>query len=272
MAPNFIVFQAYGSKDILHEMLVSISSILRFDLAMSPQIIVYTDSRSYLEKWLPSSIIYIDTPNERWEEWKGTQHFVHRAKIQMLRDFATRFEGNVLYCDTDTYFLQSPEPLFLQIANGELLMHVDEGPLKDSENLVFKKLVKFLKVHKTEYIPVDTHMWNAGVLGFQTSDVNLLDRALVMSDDLYKSYPKHVMEQLAFSFVFQSKKRRSCEETIFHYWDFKEYRSVLATFFKESEGQSYAVWSTKLAGILPMDLRDTLKAPKRLPLWRRIFK
>lgn len=271
MFSGFVVFQAYGNKDILHEALVSISSILRFGTVVPSQIVVYTDLQAYFKKWLPEGIVYVDTPQEKWEEWKGPRKFVHRAKIQMLRDFAIRVSGNILYCDTDTYFLQSPSPLFTSIGSGELCMHVDEGPLKDSENLVFRKLVKFLKGYKKELIPAETHMWNAGVLGFQSSDIDLLDRVLELSDNLHSAYPKHVMEQLAFSVVFQVRKRRDCEEVIFHYWDFKEYRAVLSTFFSENEGLPYSDWAHKLAGILPMDLRKSKNEKKPLPWWKRLL-
>ena len=271
MFSGFIVFQAYGNKDILHEVLISISSILRFSSSAKFQLVIYTDSKDYLKKWLPEGIMFVDTPLTKWEEWKGEQRFVHRAKIEMLRDFVARNEGNVLYCDTDTYFLESPEKLFSDIANGELIMHMDEGQLKDSENLVFRKLEKFLKGYKRHVIPASTHMWNAGVLGFKSSDRELLDKVLALSDSLHAAYPKHVMEQLAFSVCFQVRGRRSCEDTIFHYWDFKDYRRVLSSFFEENGGQPYKVWSSKIAEILPMDLRESMKNKTKPSFWKRIF-
>jgi len=76
-------------------------------------------------------------------------------------------------------------------------------------------------------------MWNAGVLGLPAQAVQRLDTVLALTDQLYRLYPKHVMEQLAFSQVLsQVGKLSAADACIHHYWrDKDEWNSRLADFF-----------------------------------------
>lgn len=276
MNTQYIVYQAYGKRDILNEVLVSISSLYKVtSFSTRPQIVIFTDSTSYLASFLPTEIQLIDTPISKWKEWKGIQNFVHRAKIEMLRHFSDSFSGDVLYCDTDTYFVANPKKLFDKISRGELIMHLDEGSMKNSGNLVFRKLEKFLRKYQYQEksIPAETHMWNAGVLGFNTKDKSILDQVLALSDDLYAAFQKHVMEQLAFSVCFQQKTRCECQDVIFHYWDFKEYRELLHQFFQKNEGQKFESWTKEIEMYNPIKMYDSkLEFLKKPYLLRKILK
>lgn len=260
MAVHYIVYQAYGKVEILNEALVSISSLFKVTNETSrPQVIVYTDSMSYLADFLPQEVALIETPPNEWKKWKGDLDFVHRAKIEMLRHFCSQYEGSVLYCDTDTYFLADPISLFNKIESGNLIMHLDEGALRNSKNLVFRKLEKFLRNYKYQNKPIssETHMWNAGVLGFATSDKAIFDQVLALSDDLFAAFQKHVMEQLAFSVCFQQKQRFACDDILFHYWDFKEYRQLLDVFFKKYGNKKIHEWSSAIEKYTPMAMYKT---------------
>lgn len=274
---NFVVLQAYGSVDILNEAIVSVTSLFKVTNFISrPQIFIYTDSVLYLSSFLPSSVQYIHTPAEQWEKWKGEKGFVHRAKIEMLRHFSNEHDGNVLYLDTDTYFLSDPTSLFDAIEQNFFLMHTDEGKIKGSKNKVFKKLERFLKKYKFKRNAIlpTTHMWNAGVLGFQTRDKPVLEKVLTLADDLYGAYPKHVMEQLAFSVYFQEKTRLTCDDKIFHYWNFKEYREVIRDFFQNNKGRPFQSWRDKLDEIRPDVLikskKDFIQIPFIWQLWYKL--
>jgi hypothetical protein len=276
MNTQYIVYQAYGKRDILNEVLVSISSLFKCtSIDTRPQIVIFTDSVSYLSSFLPLEIQLIDTPIHKWQEWKGRHDFVHRAKIEMLRHFSDLFQGGVLYCDTDTYFIVDPKKLFDKISKGDLIMHLDEGSMKNSQNLVFRKLEKFLRKYQYQgkSIPAETHMWNAGVLGFSTNDKHILDQVLDLSDDLYTKFQKHVMEQLAFSVCFQQKTRHECQDVIFHYWDFKEYRQLLDQFFQKNEGQKFESWTQEIEIYNPIKMYDSkLEFLKKPYLLRKILK
>lgn len=267
----FLVYQAYGHKDILHEVLVSIYSLYKACKDQRPTVVVYTDSVSYLARLLPQDVIFESVLPSQWQAWKGPHAFVHRAKIEMLRHFCAHYDGSLLYCDTDTFFTHSPEPLFEELAKGRLMMHMDEGPLGHTKNVVFQKIKKFLSTYRYngKSIPTSTHMWNAGVLGFTTKQKGILEEVLQLTDDLYQAYPKHVMEQLAFSFYFQQHTLSECTAIIFHYWDFKEYRIVLTRFFEAHKGESYEEWSQYITQILPTHLIQKKRDYMTQPYWYR---
>ena len=276
MNTQYIVYQAYGKRDILNEVLVSVSSLYKVtNVIKRPQIVIFTDSISYLASFLPPEIQLIVTPISKWKEWKGKEDFVHRAKIEMLRHFSDSFKGDVLYCDTDTYFVSDPKNIFNQISKGDLIMHLDEGALKNSKNIVFRKLEKFLRNYQYQgkSIPSETHMWNAGVLGFSTNNKPILDQVLYLSDDLYAAFQKHVMEQLAFSVCFQQKIRHESQDVLFHYWDFKEYRQLLDQFFQKNEGQKFESWTKEIEKYNPIKMYDSKIAYLKKPyLLRKLLK
>ncbi|MBC7747667.1 MAG: hypothetical protein H7Z76_03640, partial [Methylotenera sp.] len=236
-----------------------------------PTIFIYTDSPDYFRQFLSTDIHYIVTEKQVWDKWKGKQSFVHRAKIEMLLDFSENHKGNILYCDTDTYFLQNPRELYSLIENGKFVMHTDEGMLNGSVNKVFQKLEIFLKSYNLQGLTISssTHMWNAGVLGFKSDDKSILSNVLLLADDLYLNYKKHVMEQMAFSYYFSQRERFSCEIIVFHYWDFKEYRETLKTFFEERKNVQFEKWNADIDDILPMELIKKKHTFLEKPYWKR---
>lgn len=231
---NYIVYQAYGSHDILNELIYSIASFYNHNNTFPATIVVYTDNREYLNRYLPSWIIYEELTVSKLKAWRGENNFVHRVKVEMLIDMCQKYSGNILYLDTDTVFTESPDILFRAIANDIKVMHTCEGRLSNTRNPIFNKLVRFLHNRKFEVngkvisIASGQEMWNAGVLGFPAENVSLLKDVLSLTDMLYKQYPKHIMEQLAFSRIFTNDKLlTAAEKQIFHYWNFKEFRPLL---------------------------------------------
>jgi lipopolysaccharide biosynthesis glycosyltransferase len=163
---------------------------------------------------------------------------VHRVKIEVLRDFTATHQGQILYLDTDVVFTRPVTEIFEQLAEGKLYMHVMEGYVHHSDNTVFRKLSGFFRqtavtVHNVPVaIPEKATMWNAGVLGFHSRYAYLLDEVLAFTDEVYRQFPKHVVEQFAFSLHFQqTAPLLSAHTSIYHYWNLKELRPVLASFF-----------------------------------------
>jgi hypothetical protein len=173
------------------------------------------------------------------KRWRGAIDFVHRVKIEVLRDFVRNHEGAVLYMDTDVCFLRDIQRVFEGIEAGRRYMHVLESLLSDEANPVIKKMNALMAknppaswVFRQKAIPSSTAMWNAGVLGFRSSDAPLLDQVLAFTDFLHQLFPKHIVEQFGFSLVFQeSGPIYSTSREILHYWSLKEMRAYLASFF-----------------------------------------
>lgn len=285
---NYVVFQAYGNKAIFHEAIYSVISLYRFGNNQNYQIIIYTDNQTVFEQYLSQiSIIYEPITTQQIKEWRGENDFVHRFKIKMLQDFFSKYTGNLLYVDTDTVFREPLTEIFVQISQGQRFFHLEEGQLNKQKGSLAKKIVRFLEKNEFANQPINefkttptnqnalkisptTVMWNAGVIGMNSSQKNLLDTILWLSDVMYEKYQKHVMEQLAFSYCFQTNHTvKPTDYAIYHYWFFKEFRVVLEKFFEEHQGKSLSEFSLLIDGINPEILVIPKKNYEAMPKWKR---
>lgn len=178
------------------------------------------------------------------KQWRGSIDFTHRVKIELLKDFTQTRTGNVLYLDSDTVFINRIGKMLEQIQVGKLYMHVMEGRVSDKQNPVLAKLDNYLRKNpgrKVKGQPIyDLAMWNAGVLGFNTQYNHLLDEVLKFTDSEYPKFPKHIVEQFAFSVSFQEQDDvKSAAQSILHYWNLKELRPLLSSFFDHFRDKSW---------------------------------
>ncbi|XZF13133.1 hypothetical protein ACTHGU_15205 [Chitinophagaceae bacterium MMS25-I14] len=242
---SYIVLQAYGQESILQECLFALLTFSKHHSITDTEgleIWIYTDQEAWFRKFadcpLPLKFRTIDSNDLK--QWRGAIDFVHRVKIEVLRDITKRVTGSVLYLDTDVCFLEPVSHMLQKVAAGDLYMHIRESVIRDNGNPVFAKFHRFLKKNnplqidgKPLHVSTDSVMWNAGVLGFHTKYADLLDDVLTFTDNVYTQFHKHVVEQFAFSYYFQNTGFiHSAAREIFHYWHFKEMRLYLASFFE----------------------------------------
>lgn len=242
MARRYIVYQAYGSLDILNEALYSILSFYKVHGAdyRAITIVVYTDTPLHFETVLGKErVVCKPLDLSLVKQWRGEIDFVHRVKIETLLHFtATLEQGQVLYLDSDIVFTKPIDYLFDLIEKNQLIMHESEGRLNDSTFPLILKMGKFIKSHQADLIkkgfdiPLNAGVWNAGVIGFDISKKHLLNKVLCFTDNFYPIYPKHIAEQFGFS-LYLSKEGEvyNSADFLFHYWSFKEFRTILRDFF-----------------------------------------
>lgn len=234
----YIVMQCYGNEGVFLESAWAFLSLSRLypNAADLPEIWLYTDNPQWFSRFqdckLPLKFRQID--QALIQQWRGAINFVHRVKIEVLRDFCDSHQGNVLYLDTDVVFTHRIEELWKGVQAGNLYMHVMESVVSSEANPVTRKLNAHLKANS--YLPGppinDMPMWNAGVLGFHTSKKHLLGDVLQLTDTLYAGFPKHIAEQFAFSVVFgRSNSIKSTAPFLLHYWNLKEVRTLIHSFF-----------------------------------------
>lgn len=195
----------------------------------------------------------------------------------LLLDLCQRTTGYIIYTDTDVVFKLSPTSLFEGIAQGKHFMHTCEGLMSPGANLILRKAHRYFMAKKSLVSPVipayfskSMSMWNAGVLGFRSEDIQLLQKALQLTDSLYADYRKHIVEQFAFSYVLQEAGQLyAAEHCIHHYWNFKEFRPVLKAFFEANTlEQAFA----KQQSVDPLRLELPKRRYEALPGWRRILR
>ncbi len=272
---DFLLYQAYGDPAILNEALFSIFSYLK--QGGGATVLVYTDNPGHFQAVLgeANAVQYIQIEAAQWQEWRGEIDFVHRVKIKVLQHAAAHYAGNLLYVDTDTVFLRPPTEIFAALSNGERFMHVGEGRLRDG-NPLNRKINRALQqdAGRTALaggpIAPDTRMYNAGTLGLRSTDAPLLAEVLALTEQLHRLYPKHVMEQLAFSVVLaRAGVVREAAPWVCHYWNLKEIRPVLGALFAAEGPQTLAAWQTR-AGALDVPALAGEKARfRQRPGWQR---
>ncbi|QKG58307.1 hypothetical protein GKZ68_17750 [Hymenobacter sp. BRD128] len=272
---NYLIYQAYGSADILNEALLSILSYLRQPVGAT--VLVYTDNPAHFQAVLGevAGVAYVFIEPMQWRAWRGEIDFVHRVKIKVLQHAAAHYAGQLLYVDTDTIFTQSPAAIFAALAQGERFMHVAEGRLGDG-NPLNRKINRALQQASggpalaRGTIGPDTRMYNAGVLGLRSPDAPLLAEVLALTEQLYRLYPKHVMEQLAFSVVWaRAGPVREAAPWVYHYWNLKEIRPVLARLFAPQPSLTLAGWQARAARLDVPALAEGKAQFRALPGWQR---
>jgi hypothetical protein len=227
-----LLFLAHGSAEVKQQTLFSICSALFAEGAnvgsrADFKIVVYTDDVTYFSKFLGevSFIEYRTINAEQVRIWKGRDDFIHRVKLEVLKNHFEKESGRLIYCDGDTLFLSSVGDLFSKISDATSLMHCREGRIGDDYNSICKKLRKFLKKRKWKLrgeeveINESTEMWNAGVIGISNSQASNIDLMIELTDQLFGSYEKHVMEQLSVSYLLQTYSNIvDTKKEVFHYY------------------------------------------------------
>jgi len=246
---NYIVFQCYGNEGVFHECsyaLLSLSRLYEPAGINNTEIWIYTDNPDWFLSFrdCPLPLFYREMDKATIKEWRGEIDFVHRVKIAILKDLTKHKKGNILYADTDVVFTHRIDKMQEDIEAGKLYMHTMEGKVSDEGNPVLRKLNKYLNKDQQQKIngkPLnDLYMWNAGVLGFNTKYDHLLDTILAFTDTVYPQFPKHIVEQFAFSVYFQEAGViKTAAPYILHYWNLKEARLALASFFDAFKDKSW---------------------------------
>lgn len=271
---NYLIYQAYGSPDILNEALFSLLSYLRQPAGAT--VLVYTDNPAHFRAVLGelAGVAYVRIEPAQWRAWRGDIDFVHRVKIMVLQHAAAHYAGNLLYADTDTVFTQPPAEIFSLLSQGQRFMHVSEGRL-DNGNPLNRKVNRVLQASSAPAFvggPIGpaTQMYNAGVLGLRSLDAPLLAQVLALTEQLYRLYPKHVMEQLAFSVVWaRSGPVREAAPWVYHYWNLKEIRPALAALLAPQPGRQMAEWQLHAARLDVRALAEGKAHFRALPGWQR---
>lgn len=276
---EYLVYLAYGGEDYYAEALYSLLTYYKHHEPGESRILLYTDNTAFFSSQLPDDVIYTELTADKIREWKGSINFVHRIKIKVLQNAASRFQGKFLYLDTDTYFLNSIKPLFAEIAINNLVFDRCEGRLLDNSGGIATKMRKFLKKENNFTIPsqsdpivIDEKFtpWNAGIIGFNSSYSNLLDKVEELTDVLYAKNHLFIMEQIAFSYFFQKNSSPiAAESYIHHYWYFKEFRTVLKDFFNYHKNKPFLQLKGEVHKIDPQILSSEKRAYKKMSFWQK---
>lgn len=275
-APSYLLYLAYGSEELHAEALYSLLSY--YQVAAKPvQILIYTDSPASFEQVLGTrpEILYPAVTPEEWQSWRGSSNKVYLLKQGVLGHAAQHYPGNLLFVDTDTIWQADPTPLFEKIAAGQYVMHVSEGRLAVG-NVLSRKVYKHLKgliftVGTQQYsVTENTVLYNSGVIGLPSAVAARLSEVVALADQLYATYNKHMMEQLAFSLWFEADSLIvEAAPYVLHYWNLKAARPLLMQVFKTYASQSLDEFYRQTTNLNLGALHAAEMKYRELPSWRR---
>lgn len=276
---KYLVYLVYGGIQYNHEALYALLSFYKYHAGENITAVLYTDDEAFFSSRLPQGVVYVPLSPETIAEWKGTSGFNHRLKIKALQDACMRFKGSILYCDTDTHFIQNAEHLFTTIAQAGIVFHKAEGALNTARGNVARKMRAFFAANPEFNIPSEPEplrftdalqVWNAGVIGFSTQYAQVLQKVLELTDAFCQKSDIFVLEQVAFNHYFQQLAVPvSAEKEVEHYWYFKEFRQVLAHFFEHHSNTAFNVLVAEIHKILPYELSHEKRAYKRMGFWTK---
>ena len=232
-----IVYLSYG-KEAEHQR--ALFAILSADSWYDGQrealrIVLYTDKPDVFKPYLGNvNIEYFTLTPAILENMLAETEYVHRRKVAVIQLTAERYpKENLIFIDSDTFFIAKAEVLFSEISSSRSLMHKLEYNIGDGLAMfnAFNQaahpqaFVDYISKNdftidgtKEQFSTAD-YCWNSGVLGLHVDFYKYLSDVMVMTDLFYRNSKWFISEQLAFSFTLQRKTAiKATDGIILHYW------------------------------------------------------
>lgn len=250
-----IAYLAYGLESTKYQAILSIYTLYHHvgEAAKDFLFIIYTDGdRRILDTYLKGFPVRLEVlTKEQVKEFRGPDNYVFRLKPSIIKDYFSKYKQNLLYMDTDTFFMRDPTALLASIKPGYSIMNVQEYNFVDAgtvEPMHWFTMRQGLKQHtytvngEQVAIPLTTMMWNAGIIGLSQADAQVVDQYLSLTDEIFSRCKSFIVEQFVASYVLQlATQLRSTEDYIDHYWpkSIKHTFNVrIPVFLKENAGKS----------------------------------
>ena len=110
-------------------------------------------------------------------------------------------------------------------------------------------------------------------MGLSVKYLPVLEDVLLLIDSIHQQFPKHITEQVAVSYCFgKTAPIKPSEHKVAHYWNLKEFRHLLTTFFTRNLEESIPNQVKKAQHIDALSMMKQKHDFKQLPLMKRLFK
>lgn len=216
-----LVTQGYGAAAIRDQALYAMWSTLAFADGLPIRLHAYTDDPAPFAPLAEHVEVRVLSPEEI-RAWRGPHGFVHRLKVELLREMVSRFPGEPLfYVDADVFFTGPVSRVLERLGPGRAVMHEREYPVAthgSSQMRKFRRQMRALSF-RGRSIDLSCDMWNAGALGIHPADAGVLEEWIEFIDEIYPRYGNWIVEQFAISSLLQRNARvASASDVVFHYW------------------------------------------------------
>lgn len=246
-----IVYLSYGNESEHHRALFAILSTFSWyeGKPEALRVILYTDQPDVFRPFLADlNIEYYTLTPEILQEMLGGTNYIHRRKVAVIALTAERYaQENLIFIDTDTFFVSNTGSLLSRLTAGHSLMHKLEYTIGDGVSLFTafnqgeqpKAFVDYISKNSftidgvAEEFSAADYCWNSGVLGLNTDFYKYFPDVFTMTELFHANSGWFISEQLAFSFVLQRKTViRATDDLILHYWG-KRQKVFLDAYLKE---------------------------------------
>lgn len=233
-----LVLLSYGNTVEYRRGVFAVLSFFSFydsrELPTDVKVIIYTDSDAYFSQYFRGlPVEYVVLSDEQLTEMMGPASFRHRVKALVLGEVLQNHPTDkLLYFDGDTFFIRQPEPLLAHICPGVSVMHTVEFAFDANADAALpngKAVRDFIAIldgqvfHTTrgeERFLGSQFSWNAGVIGLAPTAAAYMPDVYQFIDYMYPLTHWHIIEQLAFSLILQTRDTmQPAEEYIYHYWE-----------------------------------------------------
>ncbi|HVE61366.1 MAG TPA: hypothetical protein VNA26_06090 [Chitinophagaceae bacterium] len=161
---NYLLYQASGSIDQMNECqyaLLKYISLYNLKTPHTTSVVIFTDKPALFESF--SSFI------ENFEMKPPSS----LSRFEMIKHVAEEYEGNLLFCDTDTYPIKSLEVLFKDLSDRKIYLYQENikeslrtmiiGVNTSNKNILYD-IIKDEKLHdETQLNPKLSDIKNAGL-------------------------------------------------------------------------------------------------------------
>jgi hypothetical protein len=230
-----LVVQTFGSENEYRRAVLTVLSF--FAHVSEPKerttVFLFTDRPEYFENYLGGMPVhYVLLTDEKIRGMRGSIDFLHRMKIAVIEEAFLLANGNILYADSDTFFINDPAPLMNNLAGNTCYMHLHEyqfGTLKNRQLPAGKTFHNFLEIltsttfqlangRAIKFTPQHSS-WNAGVMMLHFSQSHYIPDVYALTNQFYPLTQNHASEQYAFSLMLQEHVTiYPCDSVIYHYW------------------------------------------------------
>ncbi|MES2480153.1 MAG: hypothetical protein V4561_13780 [Bacteroidota bacterium] len=229
---TILVTQSFGRESEYRRVAFMILSFYAHTQNKSYKTLLFTDNPNWFHPYfeeIPVEFILL-TP-EKIKSMRGDIDFLHRMKIALIEEAYQMHDANILYADSDTFFIADPAELIDASSPEQSFMHLHEykfETLSKMELPAGKTFLAFLDLIEHNQFNLSTGVslftgsmssWNAGVMMLHQSHQKFIPDVYALTDQFFPKTQNHASEQYAFSLILQSNTNlKPCDQYIYHYW------------------------------------------------------
>lgn len=186
---------------------------------------VVTD-RPDLFGWFGDRLRILAVDAETLRTWRGRHNFFWRVELMAVVHAAAQGPANILYHDSDVFMRRDLADLCAALEEGDVFMHEWEYDVATARRAGKRRLWRLVAGRNIDgsIVAAPCPMWNAGLIAVGAGRHDLLDRAVIILDQLMDDGVKHTLvEQLAITLAFGATGHlREGRPWMDHFWANKD--------------------------------------------------